>query len=209
MHDLFRELGRAIVDEECPKYPGRRSRLWRSSDVKEVLKNFTGTESVRGLSLVEGGTVLWDEDEFGNRCAWTTDSFANMKELQLLELKDDCLKGDFGKLSQKLLFLRWRNFPYDHVPADLHMKQTRILDLVGGKLVSLWNDQSQIPLNLWELNMKYCHFINKVPKSIGKLTRLQKSHLGNCHDYDRLTCGDAITYRLWLEVLEPSPHSEK
>eukprot|EP01018_Ginkgo_biloba_P003324 Gb_06632 [translate_table: standard] len=136
--------GRAIVDEECPKYPGRRSRLWRPSDVKEVLTNFTGTESVRGLSLVSGGTVLWDEGEFGNRRAWTTNSFANMKELQLLELKDDCLKGDFGKLSRKLLFLRWRNFPYDRLPVDLHMKQTRILELVGGKLVSLWNDQSQV-----------------------------------------------------------------
>eukprot|EP01018_Ginkgo_biloba_P020480 Gb_00984 [translate_table: standard] len=200
MHDLLRELGRAIVDEECPKYPGRRSRLWRSSDVKEVLKNFTGTESVRGLSLVEGGTVLWDEDEFGNRCAWTTDSFANMKELQLLELKDDCLKGDFGKLSQKLLFLRWKNFPYDHVPFDLHLKHTRILDLDGGKLVSLWNDQSQIPLKLRELNMNNCHFLNRVPESMAKLTGLQMADFSNCLLLK--TIPEEFCYMEALEVLD-------
>eukprot|EP01018_Ginkgo_biloba_P025637 Gb_25612 [translate_table: standard] len=180
MHDLFRELGRAIVDEECPKYPGRRSRLWRPSDVKEVLQNFTGTESVRGLSLVSGETVLWNEDEFGNRCAWNTDSFANMKELKLLVLKDDCLQGDFGKLSQKLLFLRWRNFPYDHMPVDLHMKHIRILDVDGGKLMNLWNDQSQFPLNLRELNMHNCDFLNKVPESMAKCTGLQKVDFSSC-----------------------------
>eukprot|EP01018_Ginkgo_biloba_P003547 Gb_26065 [translate_table: standard] len=199
MHDLFRELGRAIVYEECPKDPGRRSRLWHPSDVKEVLKNFTGTESVRGISLVSGETVLWNEDEFGNRCAWTTDSFANMKGLQLLELKDDCLKGDFGKLSQQLVFLRWRNFPYDRLPVDLHTKQIRILDVAGGKLVSLWNDQSQLPLNLRELNMHGCHFLNRVPKSMSKLTGLQEVNFTNC---SLETIPEEFCYLQSLEVLK-------
>eukprot|EP01018_Ginkgo_biloba_P030794 Gb_33212 [translate_table: standard] len=180
MHDLFRELGRAIVDEECPKYPGRRSRLWRPSDVKDVLQNSSGTEGVRGLSLVSGERVVWNEDESGNRCAWNTDSFANMKELQLLVLKDDCLQGDFGKLSQNLLFLRWTNFPYDHMPIDLHTKQIRILDVAGGKLVNLWNDQSQLPLNLRELNMHNCQFLNRVPESMAKFKGLLKVNFSHC-----------------------------
>eukprot|EP01018_Ginkgo_biloba_P003623 Gb_16324 [translate_table: standard] len=161
-----------------------------------------GTESVRGLSLVSGGTVLWDEDELGNMCAWTTESFANMKDLQLLELKDDCLKGDFGKLSQKLLFLRWRNFPYDRVPVDLHMKQTRILELVGGKLASLWNDQSQLPLNLRELNMNNCHFLNRVPESMGMLTGLQKVDFSECMLLK--TIPEEFCYLEALEVLNLS-----
>eukprot|EP01018_Ginkgo_biloba_P030793 Gb_33213 [translate_table: standard] len=168
------ELGRAIVDEECPKYAGRRSRLWRPSDVKYVLQNSTGTEIVRGLTLVSGERVAWNADESGNRCAWNTDSFANMKELQLLVLKDDCLQGDFGKLSQKLLFLRWTNFPYDHMPLDLHTKQIRILDVAGGKLVNLWNNQSQLPLNLRELNMHNCQFLNRVPESMAMFKGLLK-----------------------------------
>eukprot|EP01018_Ginkgo_biloba_P003544 Gb_26062 [translate_table: standard] len=202
MQDLFRELGRAIVYQECPKDPGRRSRLWQPSDVKQVLKNFTGTESVRGLSLVSGETVLWNEDEFGNRCAWTTDSFANMKGLQLLELKDNCLQGDFGKLSQNLVFLRWRNFPYDRLPVDLCTKEIRILDAAGGKLVSLWNDesQSQLPLNLRELNMPNCHFLNRVPASIAKLTGLQKVDFSYCMLL--ITIPEEFCYLQSLEVLK-------
>eukprot|EP01018_Ginkgo_biloba_P003545 Gb_26063 [translate_table: standard] len=159
MDDLLRELGRAIVYEKCPKDPGRRSHLWHPSDVKEVLKNFTGTESVRGLSLVSGETVLWNEDEFGNRCAWTTDSFANMKGLQILELKDDCLKGDFGKLSQKLL-----------------------------------------PLTLRELNMQNCHFINRVPESMSKLTGLQEVDFSDCTFLK--TIPEEFCYLQSLEVLK-------
>jgi hypothetical protein len=38
MHDLLVEMGRAIVNEASPKDPGRRSRLWNSEDVCDVLK---------------------------------------------------------------------------------------------------------------------------------------------------------------------------
>eukprot|EP01018_Ginkgo_biloba_P037111 Gb_09104 [translate_table: standard] len=39
MHEVFRDLGRTIVDEECRNDPGARSRLWRRNDVREVLKS--------------------------------------------------------------------------------------------------------------------------------------------------------------------------
>jgi hypothetical protein len=38
MHDLLVEMGRAIVNEASPKDPGRRSRLWNSENVCDVLK---------------------------------------------------------------------------------------------------------------------------------------------------------------------------
>eukprot|EP01018_Ginkgo_biloba_P008895 Gb_04283 [translate_table: standard] len=40
MHGAFRDLGKAIVDEESPTNPRGRSRLWRPSDVKKVLESF-------------------------------------------------------------------------------------------------------------------------------------------------------------------------
>jgi hypothetical protein len=46
MHDLLRDMGREIVREECPKIPGKRSRLWLHDDAldvlakHEVIKNF-------------------------------------------------------------------------------------------------------------------------------------------------------------------------
>ena len=37
MHDLLQEMGRDIVRQECPKDPGKRSRLWLYKDIDNVL----------------------------------------------------------------------------------------------------------------------------------------------------------------------------
>ena len=37
MHDLLQEMGRDIVRKECPKDPGKRSRLWLYKDINNVL----------------------------------------------------------------------------------------------------------------------------------------------------------------------------
>ena len=37
MHDLLQEMGRNIVYQECPKEPGKRSRLWLFEDINDVL----------------------------------------------------------------------------------------------------------------------------------------------------------------------------
>ena len=41
MHDLLQEMCRNIVHEECPKEPGKRSRLWSIEDINNVLNNNT------------------------------------------------------------------------------------------------------------------------------------------------------------------------
>ena len=41
MHDLLREMGRDIVRKECPKDPGKRSRLWLYKDIDNVLTKNT------------------------------------------------------------------------------------------------------------------------------------------------------------------------
>jgi hypothetical protein len=38
MHNLIRDMGREIVCEESPKYPGKQSRLWFHEDVLNVLR---------------------------------------------------------------------------------------------------------------------------------------------------------------------------
>ena len=47
MHDLIRDMGREVVRRESPKYPGKRSRLWRREDVIDILTY----ETVRKLSV--------------------------------------------------------------------------------------------------------------------------------------------------------------
>ena len=41
MHDLLQEMGRDIVHQECPKDPGKRSRLWLFEDIDNVLTKNT------------------------------------------------------------------------------------------------------------------------------------------------------------------------
>ena len=41
MHDLLQKMGRDIVRQECPKDPGKRSRLWLHEDIDNVLTHDT------------------------------------------------------------------------------------------------------------------------------------------------------------------------
>ena len=41
MHDLLQKMGQAIVHQECPKDPGKRSRLWLFEDIDNVLTKNT------------------------------------------------------------------------------------------------------------------------------------------------------------------------
>lgn len=52
VHDLLRDMGRNIIREECPKEPGKRSRLWSCEEVCDVLKYHKGTEAIEGIMLV-------------------------------------------------------------------------------------------------------------------------------------------------------------
>ncbi|MCI37660.1 resistance protein, partial [Trifolium medium] len=41
MHDLVQDMGREIVRQESPDHPGKRSRLWFTKDIVEVLEKNT------------------------------------------------------------------------------------------------------------------------------------------------------------------------
>eukprot|EP01018_Ginkgo_biloba_P040881 Gb_41170 [translate_table: standard] len=147
-----------------------------------------GTEKVRGLSLVFGGSVIWNQDRFGRPCAWPADAFANMKELKLLQLRDDCVEGDLQKLPQGLVWLRWQNYPCECMPPNLN--DARVLDFCGGKLV---------PLKLLELNLRRCYKLQRVQDSIGRFRALQKLDFSECSLLKTLS--EEFCYLESLEVL--------
>ncbi|XP_065631526.1 disease resistance protein RUN1 [Quercus suber] len=41
-------MGKNIVSQECPKEPGKRSRLWLFKDIDDVLTNNMGTQAIEG-----------------------------------------------------------------------------------------------------------------------------------------------------------------
>ena len=51
MHDLLQQMGRDIVYQECPKEPGKRSRLWSFRDINNVLTNNKVRGYLQNLSV--------------------------------------------------------------------------------------------------------------------------------------------------------------
>ncbi|KAI5422999.1 hypothetical protein KIW84_046130 [Lathyrus oleraceus] len=62
MHDLLRDMGRAIVGECSEKEPAKHSRLWFHEDVLDVLLNNTGPKasnhSLRSLVIGIGSSQV-------------------------------------------------------------------------------------------------------------------------------------------------------
>ncbi|WKA11599.1 hypothetical protein VitviT2T_029080 [Vitis vinifera] len=91
MHDLLQQMGWEIVRQECPKEPGRRSRLWEQEDIFDVLKRNMGSEKIEGIFL--------DLSHLEDILDFTTEAFAGMKKLRLLKV-----------YNSKNLILRGNNF---------------------------------------------------------------------------------------------------
>ncbi|XP_057995515.1 disease resistance protein RUN1-like [Hevea brasiliensis] len=51
MHQLVRNMGRAVVLQESPDEPGNLSRIWNHKEAFRVLTEKTGTQTIKGLIL--------------------------------------------------------------------------------------------------------------------------------------------------------------
>ncbi|XP_030469271.1 disease resistance protein RUN1-like [Syzygium oleosum] len=103
MHDLFEEMGRRIVIEECPQNPSKRSRIWRHEDALQVFRQNSGADAIEGIKLDKVDV----EDLIMN-----ADSFKKMKKLRLFMMADHVLHcGPAGHLSENL----WRCFVRNNI----------------------------------------------------------------------------------------------
>ncbi|XP_010245185.1 PREDICTED: TMV resistance protein N-like [Nelumbo nucifera] len=164
MHDLIRDMGREIVRQESPEKPGNRSRLWDHEDIHQVLLKHSGTEAVKGLVL----SRLFDEQ-------FSTRTFAEMKELKLLQLNYICLKGTYQYLSRDLRWLCWHGFPLKYIPSDLHLERLVVLDIQYSKLKEI-----KVHLkNLKIFNLSHSQFLTQTPNFLG-CPNLEILILENC-----------------------------
>lgn len=97
-------------------------------------------------------------------------SFMN---LQLLVIEDGHLDNILRTVgSSSLIWLRWKNCPYSCLPPWFSMKNIRVLEVAGSKLKIPWLPESQVPLELRELNIDSP--LLEFPKSIGQLKHIEK-----------------------------------
>ncbi|KAL6183565.1 hypothetical protein ACLB2K_044976 [Fragaria x ananassa] len=132
MHDLIRDMGRAIVWSKSPQDPGKRCRLWDDADATDVLRNKSGSEAIEGLTL-----KMLTSDA---KASFSTKAFSKMKRLRLLKLNHVQLSGGYKFFSNKLCWLCWHGFPLKSVPKDFSLQNVVAMDLQYSKLIHLWED---------------------------------------------------------------------
>ncbi|CAN6564217.1 unnamed protein product [Malus baccata var. baccata] len=195
MHDLLREMAKVIISEKSPGDPGKWSRLWDKREVINVLTNKSGTEEVEGLALP------W----YPHDTAFSTEPFANMKKLRLLQLYPVELNGEYKHLPKELIWLSWVGCPLKSIPDDFfNQDKLVVLDMQSSELEQVWEgskslrnlktldlscswflqkspDFSQVP-NLEELILEGCRSLSEIHPSIGHLKRLFLVNLNGCHE---------------------------
>ncbi|XP_056172173.1 disease resistance protein L6-like [Syzygium oleosum] len=149
VNDPLRDLGQAIVLEEDPANPGKRSGLWNHKDSLNTLKRKKGTKRVQALCL--------KVDASSDKC-FTWEEFQSLSELRFLKLDNAYIQGDFTNLLSNLRWLDWRGCPETFEAMNLHLKKLMILDLSRSKVTHKWKGWSQIKMpQLKVLNLTGCH----------------------------------------------------
>ncbi|KAM1427564.1 hypothetical protein FF1_019721 [Malus domestica] len=186
-------MGRAIIRDESPEDPGKRTRLWHKKEASDVLRNLTGTRSIKGLMLHCPST-------------FETKAFTKMLNLELLLLDNVKLSGSYEDFPKKLIWLSWRGFSLKSIPANFCMENLVVLDLRKSSLQHVWNgtkiltrlkilnlshshrttsDLSGLP-NLEKLILKDCINLVDVDESIGNLGKLVFLNLKDCKSLMKL-----------------------
>eukprot|EP01018_Ginkgo_biloba_P008335 Gb_08632 [translate_table: standard] len=182
MHDHLRDMGRAIIAEESGEL-GKRSRLWKAEDAKQVLQKRLGTQSVRCISF-RGGRGI-------SEIILQSECFALMPNLQLLWLDGTYIGGDFGQLSLNLRWLRWKSCPLRCLPSEWNLehvakpKSLKVLRLKWCQYLAKLPDLS-IFTSLRKLDLKHCDKLKTIPDSIGFLVQLRHLNLSNCTKLEKL-----------------------
>ncbi|KAL9437568.1 hypothetical protein AB3S75_023439 [Citrus x aurantiifolia] len=121
MQDLLRDMGREIVRNESIDHPGKRSRLWHHNDICKVLKEDTGTEALKGISL--------DMNKVNREIHMNSNAFSRMPKLRFLRFYGD---------KNKCMVSHLEDVPFPEV-SHLEWPQCplKTLNICAEKLVSL------------------------------------------------------------------------
>ncbi|KAJ9566477.1 hypothetical protein OSB04_002443 [Centaurea solstitialis] len=172
MHDLIQRMAREIVREES-NTPWKRSRLWISSDVYDVLNENKGTEALEVLYLLR--------KEYCQKVYIDGKAFAHMKNLRILKICYEELRnvrhtfdlklwkesnvnyhGKLKFLSNKLRLLYWHGFPFKCFPSDFYPENIVAIDLSYSHIKNLWTSPKCFT-RLKVMKLRHCHYLKSTP----------------------------------------------
>ncbi|XP_049931895.1 disease resistance protein RPV1-like isoform X2 [Nymphaea colorata] len=163
MHDQIRDMGRAIVDEECSRKLQKKSRLWNNQDSWDLLQR-KGPETIE----CEGIQISFYE----NNCTVSAECFENMPNLRYLRAEHVNFQGTFSCFPTDLKWLQLRSCHFDSPPSDFNLEKLVILDLDKTNMAPIWRLSS-----LEVLNISRCWGFSSLPERLGELESLKKLDL--------------------------------
>ncbi|XP_021802340.1 protein SUPPRESSOR OF npr1-1, CONSTITUTIVE 1-like, partial [Prunus avium] len=170
MHDLLEQMGKDIVHEESPNEPGKRSRLWFHEDVREVLDDNSGTNTLKGIIV---NLPKPDEIPLNAKC------FSAMKNLEFFINHNASLSGDtVDYLSNKLRVIDWGNCELQYLPSSFQPKYLVLFSMPCSRIKQL-GDGCKNLAKLMSLNLTGCKFLAKIPDLSG-MENLKYLTLSGC-----------------------------
>ncbi|XP_020872731.1 disease resistance protein RML1A isoform X3 [Arabidopsis lyrata subsp. lyrata] len=168
MHCLLQQLGRQVVLQQGD--PGKRQFLVEAKEIRDVLANETGTESVIGISFdiskIEALSI-------------SKRAFNRMRNLKFLNFYNGniSLLEDMEYLP-RLRLLHWGSYPRKSLP--LAFKPECLVELYMGssKLEKLWGGIQPLT-NLKKINLGYSSNLKEIP-NLSKATNLKTLTLTGC-----------------------------
>ncbi|CAN1245446.1 Disease resistance protein L6 [Linum grandiflorum] len=192
MHDLLRDLGRAIVVEEDVKNPCKRSRIWSDEDAWNMLKNIEKLDKLRKLNMSGCNTIkelpdmsglknLHDINLEGCTELVKVTSFEKLETLRKLNMSGcntiKALPDMSGLISLDFLNLEGCTELID-VKCFGKLEMLRKLNMSGCKSIKELPDMSCLK-NLHDLNLEGCTELVKVT-TFGKMEMLRKLNMSGC-----------------------------
>ncbi|CAN1245438.1 Disease resistance protein L6 [Linum grandiflorum] len=187
MHDLLRDLGRAIVVEEDVKNPCKRSRIWSDEDAWNMLKNIEGADQVEMLRI---------DTRRDRNLKLAAKTFEKLADLRYLDMAFFTVTGDFGEIlpdtSLRKLNLCgcWSVGELDgctelvKITCYQKLEMLRKLNMAGCESIKELSNMSDLK-HLQDLNMEGCTKLIKV-RSFGKLETLRKLNMSGCKSIKEL-----------------------
>ncbi|CAJ1971312.1 unnamed protein product [Sphenostylis stenocarpa] len=126
MHPLIQDMGREIVRQEAPNYPGERSRLWIYDDVIEILTENSGSYKIQGIML--------DPPQREKVC-WSGTAFKKMKWLRILIVRNTSFSPEPQYLPNHLRVLDWEEYPSKSFPSSFHPKKIIVFNWPRSHLI--------------------------------------------------------------------------
>ncbi|XP_040363956.1 disease resistance protein RPV1-like isoform X2 [Rosa chinensis] len=169
MHNLVEVIGKRIVHIESPNEPCKRSRLWSSDDVYDVLTKGKGTNKVKGIMV-----KLPEPDEIVLSAA----SFSRMKNLKYFINCNASFSGNIDCLPDELRLIDWPAFPFESLPINFIPRKLVKLSMPRSCMSQL-GERFKHSKTLKYINLESCPFLTEIPNLSG-FPNLRHLNLSNC-----------------------------